>query len=198
MRNVQGSAPQLIARMNLRETRSSRAALSIAAAAVLLVAVVWLALELVLSVSGNSAWLMSPGELARHAASLATDTLPGALIAAGAVLALTGFAILAAAVLPGTKPRHIVGNPRSAVVVDSEVLAAAVSRAARTAARLAPEQVTSSVGRKRISIVVRPSSGGVVDAGAIRAAVEREVSGYGLRKPLAVGVSTSTHGAVGA
>ncbi|MEO6531016.1 MAG: hypothetical protein ABI563_00700 [Specibacter sp.] len=187
---------RVVRRLGLRETRSSRAALSIVTAVVLLTAVAWLLVELILSATGNTALLVSPAELARRTATLATDTLPGALVGAGAVLALLGMALVAAAVLPGRKPRHIMGNtaaaghPRSAVVVDSEVLAAAVSRIARSAARLAPEQVTSSVGRRGIHVVLRPGSGREADAAGVKEAVEREVAGYGLLSPLAVTVST--------
>lgn len=195
MSNAQATSQRAVRRLGRRETRSGRAALSIVMAVVLLAAIVWLLLELVLSAMGNAALLISPAELARRTAALATDTLPGALVAAGAVLALLGIALLAAAVLPGHKPRQIMGNPaaagtRSAVVVDNEVLAAAVSRIARQAARLAPDQVTSSVGRKRIDVVLRPGSGRDVDANSVREAVEHEVDGYGLRRPLTVSVST--------
>ncbi|POH61202.1 hypothetical protein CVS28_01520 [Arthrobacter glacialis] len=196
-------------RLGLRETHSSRAALSIVTAAVLVAVLVWLMVEMVLSATGNAALLMSPAELARRTATVATETIPGALVAAGTVLAVLGIALLAAAVVPGRKARHIMGNPggtsnpRSAVVVDSEVLAAAVSRIARTVAKIAPEQVSSSVGRKRIDVVLQPGSGLAADADSVKDAVEREVAGYGLRRPLAVTVSTpqtkaSLHQAVGA
>lgn len=198
MSTSEANDPRVIRRLTQRETRSSRAALSIVVASVLLVAMVWLALELVLSATGNTALLMSPVELAERTASLATETIPGALVAAGVALGLLGLAMLASAFLPGTRSRHIIVNGRSAVVVDSEVLAAAVSRAARTAARLAPEQVTSRVGHKRIDVQIHPNSGMEVNTGVIEEAVERELSGYGLRRPLAVAVSTGTHGAVGA
>lgn len=194
--NAPAKMQRVVRRLGLRETRSSRAALSIVAAVVLLAALVWLMVELVLSATGNPALLMSPVELAGRTASVATDTIPGALLAAGVVLAVLGSALLAAAVLPGHKARHIMGNPeaannpRSAVVVDSDVVAAAVSRTARTVAKIAPEQVTSSVGRKRIDVVLRPASGTDVDAVNVKEAVEREVAGYGLRRPLAVTVST--------
>ncbi|MHA7303714.1 DUF6286 domain-containing protein [Arthrobacter sp. TMN-49] len=204
MSKAHANMPRVVRRLGLRETRSSRAALSIASAVVLLAAVVWLLLELVLSATGNAALLMSPADLARRTASLATDTLPEALSAGGVVLAVLGVVLVAAAVLPGTKARHVMGiptaagNPRSAVVVDSDVLAEAVSRTARTVARIAPEQVTSSVGRHRIDVVLRPGSGKTVDTESVREAVEREVTSYGLRRPLAVNVSTSLHGVVGA
>lgn len=195
MSNAPAKMQRVVRRLGLRETHSSRAALSIVTALVLLTVVAWLLLELVLSATGNTALLVSPAELARRTATLAMDTLPGALVGAGAVLALLGIALVAGAVLPGRKPRHIMGNPaaghpRSAVVVDSDVLAAAVSRIARSVARLAPEQVTSSVGRKRIDVVLRPGSGLESDADGVKEAVQREVAGYGLLSPLTVTVST--------
>jgi hypothetical protein len=198
MRKMHATEPQLIKRLNLREIRSSRAALSIVSASVLLVAIVWLGVELVLSVTGNSPLLMAPTDLASRTASLGTATISWVLIGAGAVAALLGIALLAAAILPGTKPRHVLENSRSAVVVDSEVLASALSRAARTAARLAPEQVASRVSRKRVDVTVRPGAGRTVDANAIRDAVEQDMSGYRLRKPLAIALSTGTRGEVGA
>lgn len=192
MRDEQAREARIINRLNVRETRSSRAVVSIAVAAVLLVAALWLALELVLSTTQNAPVLMNPAELAQRLASLATQTVPGALVAVGVAAALLGIFLLAMAVLPGTKARQVIANNRSAVVVDNAVLASALSRTARTAARLAPEQVATSVGRKRIDVSVHPSSGRVVDTEHIRESVAREVTFYGLRKPLAVGVTTST------
>lgn len=196
MKAEQGNQTRLIRRVNLQETRSSRAAVSIASAVVLLLVVLWLAVELVLSLTSNSALLMSPATLAQGMVDVATQTPPGALIAAGVLLALVGFALVALAVLPGTKPRHIMGSQRSAIVIDNEVVAAAVSRTARTVARLAPDQVTSSVGRKRIDVTVRPGSGRTVDLEVIKEAVEAEVAGYELSRRLNIGLQFSGQGAV--
>ena len=192
MRDEQAREARIINRLNVRETRSSRAVVSIVVAALLLVAALWLALELVLSTTLNAPVFMNPAELAQRLASLGTQALPGALVAVGVAAALLGIFLLAMAVLPGTKARQAIANNRSAVVVDNAVLAAALSRTARTAARLAPEQVTTSVSRKRIDVSVHPSSGRAVDTEHIRESVAREVTFYGLRKPLTVGVTTNT------
>lgn len=192
MSDEQAREARIIKRLNMRETRSSRAAVSITGAAVLLVVTLWLALEMVLSATQNLPVLMSPAELARRFASLATQLVPGALVVAGVAAALLGIFLMAMSVLPGTKARHIIANNRSAVVVDNAVLASALSRAARTAAHLAPEQVATSVSRKRIDVSVHPSSGRAVDTDYIKETVAREVKAYGLSKPLDVGVSTST------
>lgn len=192
------SQTRQINRLVRRETHSSRAALSIVTAALLLVAALWLVLELVLSVTGNTALLMSPKDLVMAVASLADNVLPAVLIGAGVAAVLLGIVLIGAAVLPGHKSRHVVANTRYAVVVDSEVLAAAISRTARTSARLAPEQVTSSVGRGRVQVMVRASVGRKIEAETIQEAVEREVSGYGLRRQLAVKISSSPHAEVNA
>lgn len=197
MRRRNGQEAKLIRRLTLRETRSSRAALSVVVAVVLLALTLWLAAELVLSATGNQALLISPGQLANGAAVVPTATIPGALVGIGAGLALLGAALLAAALLHGAKARHAVANPRAAVVVDSEVIAAASSRAARTQAGLLPEQVSTSVGRTRLEVSIRPTSGRSVDVTAVRDAVEGETSGYGLEKPLPVHVTASKEGVVG-
>ncbi|WP_146233364.1 hypothetical protein [Arthrobacter psychrolactophilus] len=198
MRTMEATAPALLRRLNLRETRSSRAAVSIVVASVLLLVIVWLGLEQALSLTGNDPLVLAPAELLEQAASLGTAILPWALIAAGVAVVLLGIALLAAAVLPGTKARHVLENSRSAVVVDSEVLAAAVSRTARTVARLAPEQVASRVGRTRIEVDIRPDAGRTVDTNAIREAVERDVKSYRLRRSPAIMLSTGLQGTRGA
>lgn len=191
------SQATIIRRMGRRETHSSRAVLSIVTAAVLLAAVLWLALELVLSVMGHGALLISPVELMERTASLGTATLPSALVAVGVVLAAIGVAYVLAAILPGTKPRHLIENSRSAVVVDREVLASAIARTARTTSRLAPEQVTASVGHRNVEVRVHPSSGVAVGEAAIREAVDREIANYSLARKLKVNVAVASQGAVG-
>ncbi|ALE04491.1 hypothetical protein AL755_02100 (plasmid) [Arthrobacter sp. ERGS1:01] len=191
------SQTSFIRRTGRRETHSSRAALSVVSAAVMLAAVLWLVLELVLSLTGNTALLISPTELLSRLASLGTATIPAALIAAGVVLALIGAAYVLAAILPGTKPRHIIENQRAAVVVERDVLASAVARTARTAAQLAPEQVTASVGHRDVQVRVHPTSGKAVDQLAVQEAVDREVSGYALARALKVTVVVARQGAVG-
>ncbi|GAA4660906.1 DUF6286 domain-containing protein [Arthrobacter cryoconiti] len=192
------SQSTLIRRLSRRETHSARSALSIVSGAVLLILILWLVVELVLSMTGNAPLTLSPAELAERTAALATDTLPAALWGAAAVLVLLGLVLVSAAILPGRKSRHVLANPRSAVVVDSQVLAGAISRIARNAAGLAPEQVTSSVGRKRVHVVLDPASGRAVDTEAVRAAVQKHTSGYELRRPLAVSVTNAQDTAVGA
>ncbi|WP_449374510.1 hypothetical protein [Arthrobacter psychrolactophilus] len=199
MRTMEATAPQLLKRLNLREVRSSRAAVSIVVATVMLLVIVWLGLEQALSLTGNEPMVLVPAELLEDSASLGTAILPWVLIAAGVALVLLGIALLATAGLylaPRPDMFWRTRVPPSWLIV--RCLAAAVSRTARTVARLAPEQVASRVGRTRIEVDIRPDAGRTVDANAIREAVERDVSGYGLRKPPAITLSTGLQGTRGA
>ncbi|WP_104087183.1 hypothetical protein [Arthrobacter sp. GMC3] len=191
------SQATIIRRIGRREIHSPRSALSIAAAIALLAAVLWLMLETVLALTGNSPLLIAPAELAHGIAVLGTATLPAALIAGGFGLALLGIFFVGAAILPGNKARHVMANARSAVVVDRDVLASAIARTARTAARLAPEQVTASVGHRDIHVRLHPSSGRAVDQQGVREAVDREFASYQLARALKVTVVVAPHGAVG-
>jgi len=187
----------VIRRMGRRETHSSRSAPSTVTALLLFAAVLWLLLETALSFTGNPPLLLAPAELIQHAAVLGTATLPEALLAAGAASALLGILALGAAIMPGHKPRHVIENPRSAVVVERGVLASAIARTARTTSRLAPEQVTASVGHKGVEVRIHPTSGMAVDPVAVREAVESDVAGYSLARHLKVNVAVAPHAAVG-
>jgi len=187
----------MIRRMGRRETHSSRAALAVVSASVLLVVVLWLILEGALSMTGNGPLLLAPAQLMHAVAVMGTATVPAALLAAGVVIGLLGLLVVAAAILPGGKPRHILANPRSAVVVERDVLAAAIARTARTAARLSPAQVTATVGPRTAQLRLHPSSGRAVDVDAVTEAVDKELSGYSLARPLTPTVSVAHHGAVG-
>lgn len=186
-----------IRRINRRETHSSRAVASVVTAAVLLLAVIWLGVGLVLKATGNAALLMTPAQLAQRVALLAQNTLPAALTGAGIVVAVIGLAVVLLAILGGSKPRHVIDNPRAAVVVDNEVLAAAISRTARQTTRLAPEQVTTRVGRNTVDVTVHPSSGLAVAEDALRTAVDAEVLGFGLQRAVKLRIVITDKGAVG-
>ena len=191
------SGERSIRRLVRRETHSSRAAPSIAAAAVLAAVFLWLALESVLELLGGNALLAGPGQLGRWLAGVPAATLPAGLVAAGAGLAFLGVLVLSTALRGGRRPRRPLHSERSAVVVDDEVIAAAVSARARLAAGLAPGQVTTTVGHRSVHVRVRPTSGLPVDGAAISSAVESELAGYAMDRRLAPRVTISREGVLG-
>ena len=184
-------------RMVRRETHSSRAAASIAAAVVLAAAFLWLAAESVLALLGRSALLASPGQLGSWLAGVPGATIPAGLVAAGAGIALVGVLLLGTALRRGRRARRPLHSERSAVVVDDDVIAAAVSARARLTAGLAPGQVSTTIGHRSVHVQVRPTSGMPVDGAVIRAAVERELSDYALDRRMAPRVTISREGVLG-
>ena len=180
-----------------RETHSSRAGLSAVTAVLLLAACLWLGTESILSLLGRSPLLASPQQLAALARDLPRAVLPAGLVAAGAVLAAVGAALLLAAVKGGRRGRRPMASERLALVVDDETIAAAVSRTVRLAANLAPEQVATSVGRSRALVSVRPTSGITPDRDVLAAAAAKEVTSLRLLRKLAVDVRVATEGTVG-
>lgn len=180
-----------------RETHSSRARLSVAVALLALCFFAWLAAESVLSLLGQDALLASPGQLAAQVVALPQAVLPGALAAAGVAVALLGLLVLLAAVKGGRRPRRSMDSDRVALVVDDSAIAAAVSRKVRLAANLAPEQVTTTVGKRSLRVLVRPTSGVAIDREALTSAAVSEVSSYGLTRNLRTDVRVSPEGVTG-
>ena len=82
-------------------------------------------------------------------------------------------------------------------MVDAEVLASSLARRARLTAGVTPDQVLVTVGRTRVEVRVRPTSGIPVDSDAVRAAVEDELALTGLQPQPTVTVLVSTVGAIG-
>lgn len=191
------SQERSIRRLVRRETHSSRAAVSALTAAVLAAGFLWLALETVLALLREDPLLAGPGQLGRWLTGLPANTLPAWLVAAGAGLAVLGIFLLGAALAGGRRSRRSLRSERSAVVVDDEVIAAAVSRRARLAVGLTPGQVTSTVSGRTVRVLVRPTSGVPVDRDAIHAAVDGELLAYQLDRRVAPTVRVMSEGVVG-
>jgi hypothetical protein len=88
-------------------------------------------------------------------------------------------------------------SDRSAIVVDDDVLAAAIDRAARQAGALLPDQVSTRIGRRRVQVRIRPIPGGGVDEPAVRAAVEQVLAASALQPEPKLDVIVSDRGKVG-
>lgn len=191
------SGNTVIGRMVRRETHSSRARVSIVAATILMAVFLWMALEAVLWLLKDQPMLASPAQLLRWLTGLPANTIPAGMIAAGVGVGLLGLLLLGTALGRGRRPRRALASDRSAVVVDDDVIAAALSRRTRLAANLAPGQVTTSVGGRSVRVQVRPTSGVPLDVGNIKTAVDGELATYALDRQVASSVRVMDEGAVG-
>jgi hypothetical protein len=181
-----------------RETRSSRAGMAGLAAALVIAACVYALLESALRAIGQPPWLIDPQTAAERLTALPEGISPLLLGALGGVVAMVGLIFFLNAVLPGRRSRHLLEDPRAGVVVDDEIIASALAKAARTAANVTQEQVMVVVSRRQVVVNVRPTSGVPLNEERILAAVEDELQRMAPSPMPAVRVNVTTAGVIGA
>lgn len=181
-----------------RETRSSRAGMAALAAALVIAACLYALLESALRAIGQPPWLIDPQTAAERLTALPGGISPLLLGALGGVVAMVGLMFFLNAVLPGRKSRHLLQDPRAGVVVDDEVIASALARAARTAANVTQEQVMVVVSQRLVVVNVRPTSGVPLHEERILAAVEDELQRMAPSPMPSVRVNVAASGVIGA
>lgn len=189
-------------RITYRETHSSRAAVSVAAAILVLVLAAYGVLESGVHAVGQPAWLIEPQVAAQRIVDLPAGISPLLLAVVGAVLAMLGLIFLLNGVLPGKRARHLLAGARGerlpAVVVDDEVIASSLARRARLAANVTPEQVMVVVSQRQVLVNVRPTSGIPVDQDRVLDAVQDELDRMLLEPPPVPRVNVTASGVIGA
>lgn len=183
-----------------RETHSSRAAVAVVVAVLVMGLAGYGLLESAVHAIGQPAWLIEPQVAAERIVALPAGIPPLLLGASGAVIAMVGLFFLLNAVLPGRRARHVLngGGSSTAVVVDDEVIASALARSARLAANVTPDQVTVVVSQRLVIVNVRPTSGVPASETAVLAAVQDELMEMSLVPTPEVQVNISTAGVIGA
>ncbi|NOJ61552.1 DUF6286 domain-containing protein [Arthrobacter sp. 260] len=188
---------QLTQRVVRRELHSSRAAPSIAAAVLISAFCLYVMFEAALKATGQDPWLVGPDQAAGWVGSLSDNVAAAPLVGAGLLVFIIGLLFFLNAVLPGRRARHTIPNPRTAIVVDSEVLASALARRARVAAGVTGDQVMVTVGRRAVEVQVRPTSGVPVDVEGVRSVVEDELRQTSVEPLPAVRVAVAPSGVIG-
>mgnify|MGYP001148520599 CR=1 FL=1 len=115
-------------------------------------------------------------------------------LAVVAALGAPGIVCLALAVAPGARARRDLTDERAIFVIDDDVMAGGISRAAALSAGVPREQVTTTVSRRRAVIRVRPSSGFRVDAEQATQAASRAVAAVAPRRDLTVRTALENQG----
>ncbi|MET4060652.1 hypothetical protein ABIB35_002203 [Arthrobacter sp. UYP6] len=180
-----------------RETHASRAAASVVAVVLGILFCLYVLLEATLQALGQEAWLTDPAALGSWLSRLPEGADSSVLGLSGLLILLVGLVFFLQAVLPGRRPRYALPNPRAAVVVDAEVLASSLARRARLTAGVSAEQVLVTVGRTRVDVRIRPTSGIPVNEETVREAVTDELQLTGLEPRPEVRVQVSNLGVIG-
>lgn len=184
----------LAKRVVRRELHSSRSGAAVLVALLALIATAWIGTEAVLAALGQPALLLTPAAMAAGVRGLATVPA-GGLIAAGVVLVLLGLVLLVLAFGPGRRGKHVVTGP-TPTVADDAVLASSLSRAAADAARLDPDRVVASVGRRTATVRLTPTTGVAVDRGAVQRAVTEQAAALNVQPAVRAKVVVDRKGKV--
>lgn len=192
------SRDAVLDRVVARETTSSRATAAVIAAVLVIGLCVYALLETAVRAVGQPPWLIDPQTAAERVIALPAGFPPLLLGVIGAVLFAAGLFFFLNAVLPGRRARHVLADPRAAVVVDDEVIASALARRARLAANVTQEQVMVVVSRRQVLVNVRPTSGVPLRAADVQAAVEAELRDMAPSPMPEVRVNLASSGVIGA
>lgn len=163
-----------------RETHSPRTGAMLVVVVLLVLAAVYAAVEIALSLAGRPPLLVTPGAAFDALAGLPSALVPAGQIAVGAVIALVGLIVLVIAVAPGRLSRHEMAWGERAVVVDNGVVASALAQHLSLSSGIARENVVVGVAHRTVDVTVRPPLGIPVDADRLRQIVEDEVATYRL------------------
>jgi hypothetical protein len=180
-----------------RETHSSRSGATIVVLSLLAIVAAYVGVEAVYAGLGLKPLLFSPTDVLAALATAST-TQAGIVIGAGVVSALLGIVLIVIALAPGRRGRHTIDDPRVAVVVDDQVIAASLARRARLAGGLASGQVSAWVSRRSAQVTVTPASGASTDESAVLEAARDDLDTIGYRPAVTPQVRVSTSGRLGA
>lgn len=179
-------------RLVRRERFRSRSRASIVALSLVALGLAYVGVECALAALSHGPLLVAPEQLIAGIDDPSTYVVVGAGVAV-----LFGLVLVVLAVSPGRRARHALPHDRMGIVVDDDVLAGSLGRAARGAASVAAGRVRTTVSARRATIAVTPSSGFPVDRAAVETA-SREVAASLAPVPrITVGVAVSASGVVG-
>lgn len=180
-----------------RETHASRSGSTIVVLIVLAIVTAYVGIEAVCSALGIKPLLFSPVDVVATLVSAVADQ-GGLVLAVGIVTGLVGLVLIVLGLKAGRRGRHTIDDPRVAVVVDDQVVAASLARRARLAGGLAPGQVSAWVARSSARLTVTPATGSQVDEAAVLSAAQDDLTTIAYRPALTAQVKVSDNGRLGA
>nr|WP_314844581.1 DUF6286 domain-containing protein [uncultured Microbacterium sp.] len=165
-----------------RETHSPRTVAMFVAVILLILALVYIGLEIVLSLAAQPALLLGPASAAGWLVGLPTAQPAGLVIAGSIVLAVVGVVFLWLAITPGRLSKHTLEAGDRAVVVDNGVIASALAQHLSEETGIARESITVGVGHRGVDVTVRPGAGIPLEKSAVQSAAEAELQTYRLTR----------------
>lgn len=174
----------VLRRVVRRETHSPRTVAMIVAVVILVLALLYVAVEIILSVLGQPALLLGPAAAFAGIVGLPTQIPAGVSIAVGAGIGILGLVLVILAVAPGRLSRHQFTVGESAVVVDNGVIASAVAQRISDETGLPRDQVRVGVAHRSADVTVSPALGVPLEESRVREIASAEIDSYGLATSL--------------
>lgn len=170
----------VLRRVVRRETHSPRTVAMIVAVVLVILALVYVGVEIVLNLLGQPALLLGPAASLAWVVGLPTEVPVGASIAIGAVIAVLGLVLVLLAVTPGRLSKQQLMLGESAVVADNGVIASAIAQRISDDSGLPRDQVRVGVGHRVVDVTVSPAVGVPLDEARVRGVVDDELESYRL------------------
>ncbi|MGR0221170.1 DUF6286 domain-containing protein [Agromyces sp. ZXT2-6] len=167
-----------------RETHSPRTVAMIIVVVILILALVYLGVEIVLDLLSQPALLAGPEAALAWIVGLPAAQPEWAVVAGGIALAVVGVVFVFLAVAPGRLPKHEMTWPDRAVVVDNGVIASAIAQRISEETGIAREHIAVGVSHRRVDATVTPGPGVPLDAARVHDLVETELASYQLAPPV--------------
>lgn len=163
------------ATIEARELTSGRSPAAIVLAVLIIVVCGYALFEASLKALGQEPLIATPETWWRWISTLPGDANIYALIAAGAALTLVGLTFFMHGVRTGLRARHAIECEEAVLVVDDQVLAAALARRTRLDAAVGRGQVLVIINGDHIEVQIRPTSGTPLSTDMVIAGLEDEL-----------------------
>lgn len=178
----------VLRRVVRRETHSPRTVAMIVAVVLVILALVYVGVEVVLNLAGQPALLLGPAAAFAWVVGLPTEVPTGLAVTIGVVIALVGIVLVVLAVAPGRLSKHQLVVGESAVVADNGVIASAIAQRVSDDSGLPRDQVRVGVGHRSLDVTLTPAVGVPVDEARVRGLVDDELASYRLASRLRTAV----------
>lgn len=185
------------ATIKARELTSGRSPAAIVLAVLIIVVCGYALFEASLKALGQEPLIATPETWWRWISTLPGDANDYALVAVGTVLILVGLTFFIHGVRTGHRARHSIECEEAVLVVDDQVLAAALARRTRLDAAVGEGQVLVIINGDRVEVQIRPTSGTPLSADTVLAGLEEELRINRVAPLLQVRVRISEGGVIG-
>lgn len=163
-----------------RETHSPRTVAMIVAVVLLILALVYVGVEIVLYLLAQPALLLGPGAGLAWIVGLPTAQPSGLVILGGVVIAILGLVFVVLGLKPGRLPKHEMSGDDRLVVVDNGVIASSLAQRISEETGIVRDDITVGVSHRAVDVTVRSGFGDPHDEEPISRVVNSELERYGL------------------